>query len=258
MMHNPTQRFSDRVANYVRFRPNYPQTILPYLVEQCGLTAQHVVCDVGSGTGKLSQLFVEFGCTVIGVEPNEPMRLAAEALFAGEDRFVSVAGSAEQTGLDGDSADFIIAGQAFHWFDPTLARREFERILRPNGWVGLIWNERLQTDPFQRAYDQFLHQHAINYHQVNHRNITIERINDFFTPHAVSLATFDYTQTFDLAALTGRALSSSYTPNPNHPQHTTFIEELDRLFEMHQVDGFVQFNYTTKLFYGQLAKQRAY
>ena len=252
-MTQPTTRFSNRVDNYVRFRPKYPTALIPYLAKHCQLTPSSVVADIGSGTGKLSELFLDYGCQTIGVEPNGPMRLAAEALFTGRANFVNVDGSAETTTLADNSADFIIAGQAFHWFEPQPTRREFVRILRPGGIVGLIWNERLQTDPFQYAYDQLLQQHALNYGKVNHRNITAERIGRFFAPNVCQLATFDYAQSFDRAGLTGRALSSSYTPAPDHPQHKPFVNALHALFDAHQTSGQVQFNYETKLFYGPLA-----
>src|SRR4051794_35122333 len=110
-------RFSDRVENYVKYRPTYPTAVLGYLRDEAGLTVQSVVADVGSGTGISSELFLRAGCTVYGVEPNADMRAAADGLLAQYPAFRSVDGSAEATTLPAGSADLVIAGQAFHWFD---------------------------------------------------------------------------------------------------------------------------------------------
>lgn len=154
---DPTERFSNRAEDYVRYRPGYPRAILPPLREDCGLAPESRIADVGSGTGLLGRVFLDDGETVYGVEPNAEMRAAGERSLRGYPRFHSVAASAEATSLAEASVDFIVAGQAFHWFDAQAARREFARILRPGGWVAVLWNER-RTDAtgFLRAYEALL------------------------------------------------------------------------------------------------------
>src|SRR5437870_2796600 len=149
----PKERFSRRVENYVKYRPGYPGAVLDWLRQHCGLTADWVIADIGSGTGFLAELFLKNGNRVFGTEPNSEMRAAGETLLKKYSRFVSVDGSAEATGLDSSSVDLITAGQAFHWFDRPRARQEFERILKPGGWAALVWNERLINTPFLVAYD---------------------------------------------------------------------------------------------------------
>jgi ubiquinone/menaquinone biosynthesis C-methylase UbiE len=114
---DPTQRFSDRVENYVKYRPGYPAAIIDTLRAECQLTADSVVADVGSGTGILAEMFLKHGARVLGIEPNRQMRAAAECLLGGCARFMSVAATAEATTLPAHSVDFVTAGQAFHWFD---------------------------------------------------------------------------------------------------------------------------------------------
>src|SRR4029453_17979120 len=126
-MSDSIQRFSSRVEDYIKYRPSYPPALLDTLVTQCRLTPTAEVADIGSGTGLLSELFLRNGNRVYGVEPNREMREAGERLLSAYPSFVSVDGRAEATMLDDASVDFVTAGQAFHWFDPPHARREFMR-----------------------------------------------------------------------------------------------------------------------------------
>jgi SAM-dependent methyltransferase len=251
-MSQPTERFTSRVENYAKFRPGYPAQIVDLLIKECGLRRDSVVADVGSGTGKLSELFLENGNAVIGVEPNEAMRAAAESLLKRYPQFASINGTAEATTLASSSADLVVAGQAFHWFDPQLAKTECIRILKPEGWVVLIWNERkIDTTPFLRDYEEFLLTYGTDYPVVRQENATAA-IDAFFAPNAPRTATFPNNQVFDFDALKGRLFSTSYTPEPGHPQFEPMLHRLNELFEKHQKLGRVVFEYDTKLFYGQL------
>jgi len=160
------QRFSSRVADYVRYRPGYPFELITLLRAECGLRPGHVIADLGSGTGFLSELFLKNGNRVYGVEPNEAMRQAGEEYLASHDGFVSLNGSAEATTLDNSSVDFITAGQAFHWFEADAARREFRRILKPTGWIVVLWNERQMDTPFASAYEDLLVKYGTDYTRV--------------------------------------------------------------------------------------------
>ncbi len=171
----PTERFTSRVDNYVRYRPGYPSGIIPLLQEQTGLAIDWSIADIGSGPGNLTRLFLESGYTVVGVEPNDAMREAGAALMADYARFNSVKGAAEVTSLTDSSVDLITAGQAFHWFDPELTRLEFERILRAPGWVALIWNKRPEgSAPLLDAWSAMLHELSPEYDIVRHRDSNAE------------------------------------------------------------------------------------
>src|SRR5580692_5497799 len=125
-----TERFSSRVGNYVKYGPGYPTEILRYLEEETGFGPDWVVADIGSGTGISTALFLDNGNTVYGIEPNQSMRESAEELLGSQERFTSVNGTAENTGLKTASIDLVVASQAFHWFEPIATRKEFSRILR--------------------------------------------------------------------------------------------------------------------------------
>lgn len=245
-------RFSNRVEDYVRYRPGYPAEILSLLRKECGLTSESVIADIGSGTGISTDLFLKNGNHVFAVEPNREMREAAERLLTGSQCFTSVNGTAEATSLPDQSMDFVVAGQAFHWFDPERSRTEFKRILRAPGWVVLIWNDR-RTDstPFLVGYEQLLQDFATDYQQVDHKRINADVLRNFFhtEPH---LASFPNFQHFDFTGLKGRLLSSSYAPAVGQPNHQEMLESLKRLFETSQENGRVTFEYDTKVFYGKL------
>src|SRR5215216_934394 len=211
-MSDTVQRFSNRVANYVKYRPGYPPEVLDLFKNEMNLTPDSVVADIGSGTGLSAKVFLENGNKVYGVEPNSAMREAAEEYLKAFPNFISHEGTAENTNLDDASIDFVTAAQAFHWFDAEKTRNEFTRILRPGGYVVLIWNERqLDTTEFLREYELLLKKHANDYDKVRHENIDRERLGRFFGPH-FEQATFSNEQVFDLEGLRGRLLSSSYMP----------------------------------------------
>lgn len=254
----PTSRFSDRVDSYVQSRPSYPSAVFELLSTECGLRTGWVVADVGSGTGILSRLFCARGHTVFGVEPNRFMRRAAERYSADTPSFISVTGTAEATTLPADSVDLIAAAQSFHWFDPEPARREFSRILKPQGWVVLIWNDRRKrSTPFLRDYERLLLVHGTDYRQVDHSRIGDERLSIFFAPQGYRSARFDNFQVFDFDGLLGRLLSSSYAPAETDPGYAEMVEALRLMFDTHQVDGRVAFEYDTRVFYGRLSRPRS-
>ena len=249
---DPTQRFSSRVENYVRYRPGYPPEVIALLKAECGLRRESLVADIASGTGLWTRVLLENGNRVWGVEPNEDMRRAGERFLAGFPRFTSVAGSAENTTLPDHRFDLITAAQAAHWFDRERARREFARIVKPGEWTVLIWNER-RTDstPFLRAYEQVLLDYGTDYREVRHERTTDE-IASFYAPSPYRERVFELRQEFDYPALEGRLLSSSYTPQPAHANYAPMLRELRRVFDEHQTGGQVTFEYNTRVYYGKI------
>jgi SAM-dependent methyltransferase len=245
------QRFSTRVADYVRYRPSYPPALLDLLRSECSLRSGHVIADVGSGTGFLSELFLKNGNRVYGVEPNKDMRLAGEEYLASYDGFSSIEGSAEATTLDDAGVDLITAGQSFHWFEPEAARRELVRILKPGGWMVIAWNDRrMEEAPFTRDYENILERFGSDYKKVKDSYPEADRIRSF-------LSTFQQRdlpnhQVLDWESLCGRLRSSSFTPTEGHANFAPMMAELRKLFDAYQQDGQVRMDYFTRVYYGQL------
>lgn len=249
---NATSRFSDRVENYVRYRPGYPREVLEALRKECGLAPRHVIADIASGTGIWTRLLLENGNRVFGIEPNPEMRQAGEQSLAQYPQFTSIDGTAEATTLPDHSVDFVTAAQAAHWFDRGRTRQEFVRILKPLGWLVLLWNERLvDTTPFLRDYEQLLLNFGTDYKEVRHERTT-DAVNEFFDPIAYQQRTFPTRQEFAYAGLEGRLLSSSYAPGPEHPLHRPMLRQLQQIFEAHAVHEKVAFDYITRVYFGQL------
>jgi SAM-dependent methyltransferase len=251
------QRFSNRVADYVRYRPGYPSALIDLLRQECGLRRDHVVADIGSGTGILSKMFLENGNRVFGVEPNDEMRGAGEEYLSAFKDFSSIAGSAEATTLPDASMDFVTAAQAFHWFEPAGTRRELLRILRATGFVVVVWNERLfDTTPFLREYEALLQRFANDYAKVSESYPRQAQIQDFFGPNNFLQTSFPNFQEFDFAGVRGRLRGSSYVPSPDQPGFAPMMAELQRIFNSRQHDGQVRMDYTTHIYFGQLAAKR--
>jgi SAM-dependent methyltransferase len=253
MSSDPTRRFSTRVEDYIKYRPRYPQAVVRLLESECGLTPASVIADVGSGTGILAEIFLRNGNRVLCVEPNREMRAAGERMLAAHENFVSVEGRAEATTLESESVDFVTAGQAFHWFDPGEARREFERILRPGGWVVAIWNDRpTEGSPFLEDYERMLIEYSTDYKEVSSKHSDEGLLEKFFGAGGFRLRRFANTQALDFESLKGRLRSSSYTPEPGQPNFEPMMREFASIFERYQQGGRVIVDYDTKVFYGRL------
>ena len=180
------------------------------------------------------------------------MREAGERLLKKYSLFSSIDATAEATTLPAHTADFVTAGQAFHWFDRSRCREEFIRILRPGGWVVLVWNDR-RTDstPFLRDYEQLLLKCSTDYQQVNHRNVDAAMLREFFKGEMIERSVPN-SQHFDFPSLTGRLLSSSYVPAAGEPGYDKMLTELKKVFDSHQEEGRVVFEHDTRVFYGNL------
>jgi len=246
-------RFSNRANDYVKYRPHYSPEVVQALQQACGLKPEHLVADVGCGTGLLAEVLLQNGNRVIGVEPNLEMREAGEHYLARFASFTMIDGSAERTTLADASMDFVVAGQAFHWFRPEQTRAEFARVLKPGGWTVLVWHDRdTQATPFLRAYDDFLRLHSIDYQQVNHKTVaSVDVVTRFFAPNPVQFISQQTQQHFDFDGLRGRLLSSSYVPREGVAAEV-MLQKLPELFSKFEEHGQVVVEYETKIYCGHL------
>ena len=247
----PTERFSSRVDDYVRYRPGYPKTVIDVLRGECGLRPESLVADVAFGTGLFTRLLLENGNRVIGVEPNAGMRRAGEEYLAAFPNFTSVNGTAEATKLSDHSLDFVTAAQAAHWFDRDKSLAEFRRILKPGGFLVLLWNDRLVDTPgFNQDYEQLVLRYGTDYNEVKRRDAAGAH---FFDGIRCEKRALSNNQSMDFEGLKGRLLSSSYIPQPSDVGYELMIADLQSLFEKYQRDGRVLMGYDTKLYFTNFA-----
>jgi len=251
-MISSAQRFTSTVDNYIRYRPNYPQPLLDKIIDYTRIHAASSIADIGAGTGIFSQLLLDNNLSVTAVEPNRYMLGAAKEALSNYPDFHYLNTSAEQTGLTPRSVDLICVAQAFHWFDPLATLAEFKRILKPNGHVALIWNQREARHPFQNQYDFMLKKYATDYEKINHMNISHDQLASFFAPG--DMLTFDFAnrQQFDLNGLIGRMKSCSYCPSESSSDFTELIKALKQLFLQYSEHGLIDFDYNCKLYIGRL------
>lgn len=248
------RRFDRTVEYYIKYRPHYPYAVVEFLQSACQLTPAMTVADIASGTGFLAEIFLQHGNPVIGIEPNADMRAAGVHYLRDYPSFGSLSATAEATTLPTNSVDMITAGQAFHWFDREKTRQEFVRILKPEGWVVLVWNLPRRDTPFMAAYEQiWLKYLAPKTHSNDSDTQVVENeLRDWYSPGTVTFKSFDNFQTLDFAGLRGRVLSSSYSPTPEHPDYAPMLDELKTIFEAHQADGKITIAYECRVCYGQL------
>ena len=248
---NSKERFSNRVENYIKYRPGYPEDIVAFLAGEINFNPSWIVADIGSGTGILSRLFLDNGNSVFGIEPNNEMRKAGEKQLSNYKYFKSITGSSENTGLKTNSINLISAGQAFHWFDFQKSKEEFKRILKKNGYISLIWNNRkIDSSVFLHEYEKLLINFSVDYKLVDHKNVNKKILGDFFDQYKLKI--FPNFQIFNFEELKGRLLSSSYAPMPDNPGYLPMVKELEKIFNQNEIDGKVKFEYDTELYFGTL------
>jgi SAM-dependent methyltransferase len=248
------ERFTGRVESYRLHRPRYPREIVDLFVKECDLTADKRIVDVAAGTGLLSEIFLERDYSVVAVEPNDEMRSACHQLVEHFPGLRCVAGTAEATGLLNSSVDYVLVGQAMHWFDLKRTREEFVRVLRPDGWCAVIYNNRrVGDDSFHEGYERILREFGIDYAQVRDRHLSSEEIEQsFFAPKPAGRKAFTNMQSLTLEGLEGRILSSSYMPRQGQARHDEMRKAIAAFFAQHQESGHVRLEYECVVTYGQL------
>jgi len=248
---NNTERFSDRVDNYQKFRPSYTDETINYIIGNFGLSKDSVIADIGSGTGIFTEKLLANFKFVYAVEPNQEMRIAAYKRLSSFKSYKSINGTSEVTTLNAKSLNGITVAQAFHWFNIEKTREEFRRVLKDEAFVFLIWNNRISNTPFLRAYEEILVDKIPEYTVVNHKNISEDIIKSFLI-RDYSKVVFQNNQVFDLEGVLGRLSSSSYTPKENTKEYGIIKELIVKAFEQYSENGAISFNYNTEIYSGKI------
>jgi SAM-dependent methyltransferase len=212
-LHPATRGFAESADLYERGRPGYPAAAVEYLVERFGLGPGRTVLDLAAGTGKLTRLLVPSGADVVAVEPLAEMR--AELVRRAPD-VQALAGTAERIPLGESSVDAVTVGQAFHWFEPDGALHEIHRVLRPAGGLGLIWNNRDESDPVQAAVGEIVGP-FVGDTPLRHQVDWAALLDGSGLFDRVETAGFTHRQDVDEEGLVGRVLSISFVASSPAP-----------------------------------------
>lgn len=257
-----TTRFTGRSKQYVKFRPSYPQQVLSYLQQHVGWTKEKLIADVGAGTGIFTKLLLEQGSRVVAIEPNDEMRQALIEYLKpylvdkeANKQLQVINGSAEATGVADNTLDGIVCAQSFHWFDAGLARAEFMRVLKPQGKVVLLWNQRdVEASAFVRDYEELFMRYGDQYDKVKHKQVSVQTLAPFYGGKQPKLESFYYEQALDYEGLLGRIQSSSFSLTEQDARYDAFIEDCKALFARHEQAGEVKMIYRTDLYWGTLSE----
>jgi len=249
-MIEPVQRFSGKAAAYSNGRPTYPQGCLDQIVTKTGLSSDATVFDTGAGTGLFTQLLLNYFNQVNIVEPNDDMRaLAINRLPVG--RVKPIKATAEQFPAEPQFVDLITAAQAFHWFDQTAAKTHWKSVLKPGGFVALVWNERTSSTPFATEFTNFLNR-LTKFDPNNQPPFEgpDHEILAFFSE--ATIETTEHSTPLTEQELVNLAVSRSYFPSPEHPEFPRLQSEVREIFANHQLNNSVELPYLCKLFIGSI------
>lgn len=247
-------KFSGLGKIYEKYRPGYPKELYTYLHNELGLDQSSHVAEVGSGTGIFSRFLLHHGIkTIYGVEPNIDMRTQAENSSPRNSGFISINGSAENTGLAAGIADYIFAVQAFHWFDHAEFKIECRRVLKTDGMVVLIWNSQNIDEPLTAAIKDVCHKYCPSFTGFSGEGLlsSATAVSDFFDDK-FAFKEFNNPRQLDKNGFIGRNLSRSYAPREDDAEYHPYVEALKQTYEQFQVNGLVSIANKTRCYSGRL------
>jgi ubiquinone/menaquinone biosynthesis C-methylase UbiE len=243
--------FINKSKEYALGRPSYPEEILSK-IKELGISEESVIADIGAGTGLLTYGLCKLRCEILAVEPNMEMLSECKQYCSANTNIKYVNESAERTHLPDKSIDMITIASAFHWFDKELSKVEFQRILKKDGYVLLLWNSIQKDSDFAKEYLSTIGKYKIkNTAGIASVNPDKEKF-DFFGQDFIKMF-YDNWQQFTEEGVIANAISLSYTPSKLDSYYEEFVQELRNLFLKFQENGKVTFHYKTELCICQFA-----
>jgi SAM-dependent methyltransferase len=243
-----TEVFSSKAEKYARYRWDYAPQAIKTIFETARLTSQSVVADIGAGTGILTRHFMGKVKQVIAIEPNAEMRQILARTLADQPGGLVMDALAEATTLPDHSLDLITAAQAANWFDPQPTRAEFERILKPGGWLAILRNNGTDTE-IGKALEPI-------YPASTDTALLMKGIGTpgsfYFGLHPCQLLTFPFSHQVPWDEFFGALCSASYAPDETNPLFTGFERAARAVFQRFSQDGLIPSNGVTELVIGSI------
>ncbi|HEY3341242.1 MAG TPA: class I SAM-dependent methyltransferase, partial [Anaerolineae bacterium] len=248
-MHNqsgPSLRYTDRAAQYARYRWDYAPQAIDAIQLRTQLNPASHVADIGSGTGILTQHFVDRALRVYAVEPDEQMRVWAVRAFVDKPSFESVSGCAEATTLPDQCVDLIVVGQAIHWFEAARARQEFRRILKPDGYLAVAWNGGMDPLIGQALAKVCTPENGWDTTAAANRASAMP-LSDYFNDSDLPQHSFAMTRDETWEEFFGALCSDSHATAETNPLFTKLHDAARRAFDAHSSGGILTLRYSTEL-----------
>lgn len=237
----PKSNYTEQKAeSYVKGRSDYPEEVIDFVLEHCHLRRGDLLIDVGSGTGISSRAFSRKGLKVIGIEPSEHMRQQAQSAndqLKDPNRPIYKEGTGENIDVPDHSANIVLAAQSFHWCDPQRALAEFARVLKPGGWIVLLWHPLDESDRFTRAYADLMRKYCrgLVENQIIHLTAGVPLL---LNNSLANRNKFVFREVLDMSEedLCNRALSDLFAPKENTEE---WLNQLRGLHKKNQTNGSV-------------------
>jgi SAM-dependent methyltransferase len=245
-----TERFTTKAEKYARYRWDYAPEAIHCILETAKVAGGSTVADIGSGTGILTKHFLDRAKNVYAVEPNSEMRRMAEKALSQHPSFRSVDGRAKATGMPDSSIDLIVVGQAIHWFEPDAARREFLRVLKPDGWLAILWNRG--TDEDLGAALKAVCSEENGCDAARKAGPGAKPPDFYFGSDDFLKQSFPFSLSETWEEFFGGLCSASATPDEGHPCFSRFEGAARDVFERFSMDGSIVVGVCTELRMGQL------
>jgi len=237
--------FNDKAIVYQEARPSYPTIVAIEMLKN--LSEKPVITDVGAGTGKFTELLLNQNATVYAVEPNEAMRNQLKITYGDNPNLHIINADAEKTTLQNKFTDLIVVAHAFHWFNKNECKKEFKRILKDNGKVGLIWNW-YANNPTMNEYRHLIYECATKEVLFIKEQVNTEFLNNFFDKYETKEYTNDVAYNFN--TIIKLAQSSHCTPVKGEKGYNEMYVKIKKWFDKYNCNGNIKFSFNCTTYMG--------